>query len=430
MYELIDLKKQKLYGTFYKIKPQIRRHRRWNPIGKAWKHIAGSPDEDDLRLIDDTLNLLIKQNNKQSLINEALEERINNLTSATNRFIKFERDHHKTGLSFISLTAIISNMDSLQRQLEEFEEAIMLANKELPSSKLFTIHDVKTIMESLNNHDTRYSSFEEVMTRSSAQVMVNNTHMIYILKIPQTSRKEYEYSFIDPIVKDMKRVFTKQNYVLSRDGETFELDQPCNRHNSQYICDSSSLNPATDCINNLLHGRTSSCTMEKVYSKGIIKRISEAILLVNNAVAEIYSSCSNMTQIINGSFLIHFEKCNILVNGETYDNHELVLNGRPYTPTTGVVVIEKDIIDSPPEYIEDLNLPKRDHLQAVQFNYSSKWIFGSSGAASILIITAVIKIIAIIKRKRKTKVKVKVIDSRGPLMPPSLMQPSSEDRRT
>lgn len=419
-----------MYGTFCKINPQTRRHRRWNPIGKAWKFVSGSPDEDDLRLIDETLNLLIKQNNKQNLINNALEDRINNLTAATNRFIKFEREHQKTGLSFISLTAILSSIDALQKQLEEFEEAIMLANKEMPSSKLFTIHDIKAIMGYLDNYGTRYSSFEEIMTRSSAQVMVNNTHMVYILKIPQTSKKEYEYSFIDPLVKDMKRVFTKQNYVLSNEEETFELDQPCNRHNGQYICDSSSLSPATECINHLLHGRTSSCTMEKVYSKGIIKRISEAILLVNNAVAEIHSSCSNMTQIVNGSFLIHFEKCNILVNGEAYDNHEVILNGRPYTPTTGVVIIESDIIDSPPEYIQDLTLPKRDHLQAVEFNYSSKWIYGSSGAALILVITAVIKIIAVIKRRRRANVNVKLIDARGPLMQPSSAQPSSEDRRT
>lgn len=143
-----------------------------------------------------------------------------------------------------------------------------------------------------------------------------------------------------------------------------------------------------------------------------------------------HSSCSNMTQIVNGSFLIHFENCNILVNGEAYDNHELIISGRPYTPTTGVRVIENGIIDSPPEYLQNLTLPERKHLQAVQFNYSSGWIYGSSGAAVIVIITAVVKGTSIIKRKRKANINIKMVDARGPLMLPSSGQPSSEDRRT
>lgn len=97
------------------------------------------------------------------------------------------------------------------------------------------------------------------------------------------SRKEHA-TFLDRVPSDQRTVLNEE--------ETYELDQPCNRHNGQYTCDSSSLTPATECINHLLHGRTSSCTMEKVYSRGIIKRISEAILLVNNALAEIHSFVS------------------------------------------------------------------------------------------------------------------------------------------
>ena len=48
LYELIQIKNQKLYETFLKIKPNNIRQKRWDTIGTVWKWIAGSPDVHDL----------------------------------------------------------------------------------------------------------------------------------------------------------------------------------------------------------------------------------------------------------------------------------------------------------------------------------------------------------------------------------------------
>jgi len=47
-------------------------------IGSAWKYIAGSPDHEDLVMIEESLNNLATKNNEQIIINNQLQDRINN----------------------------------------------------------------------------------------------------------------------------------------------------------------------------------------------------------------------------------------------------------------------------------------------------------------------------------------------------------------
>lgn len=61
------------------ITPSYSKNRRSIDIlGTAWKYLAGSPDHDDLKFIEDELN---RNNNQQVTINTALTKRINELTT-------------------------------------------------------------------------------------------------------------------------------------------------------------------------------------------------------------------------------------------------------------------------------------------------------------------------------------------------------------
>lgn len=66
---LINLKVNKLTETYTKLRPVTsKRRKRWETLGSAWKYISGSPDAEDLRIINRTTNLLIDQNNEQDKI--------------------------------------------------------------------------------------------------------------------------------------------------------------------------------------------------------------------------------------------------------------------------------------------------------------------------------------------------------------------------
>ncbi|XP_050339731.1 uncharacterized protein LOC126766074 [Bactrocera neohumeralis] len=57
-------------------------------LGTVWKWIAGNPDHDDLVILENQLNNIIENNNKQVIINKVIFDRINNITTISNKIIK------------------------------------------------------------------------------------------------------------------------------------------------------------------------------------------------------------------------------------------------------------------------------------------------------------------------------------------------------
>ncbi|XP_052901617.1 uncharacterized protein LOC128309301 [Anopheles moucheti] len=211
--KLIQIKAMKLQETFKKVKP-FKRQKRWNTIGKVWKWIAGNPDADDLQIINSTLNSLIEENNHQVMINEALNGRLREVTDIANKVLTNEAKRYETYATETRQLIILSNLDILQDQIETIEEAIISAKHEIPNSKLLSTEDLQTINEFLKKNGFDYNTAEELLAQSVAQFMMNTTHVLYMLKFPRISSQIYEYDFIEPIVKNGKRIMLKQNFII------------------------------------------------------------------------------------------------------------------------------------------------------------------------------------------------------------------------
>lgn len=412
LYELIQIKNQKLYETFLKLKPFVTKQKRSiEIIGTVWKWIAGNPDAEDLRLINSSINSLIIQNNRQILINEAIDKRIQEITDITNQVLTIENERTKNHSIEINQLIVLSNLDSLQSQVETLEEAILMAKHGIPSSKLLSMRDFSKIATFLQHHDVHMSSFEELLSQADAQVLLNHTHIIYMLKVPQVSATIYEYNYVDSIIKSGKRISLNKNYIVKNYTHIFEVTEPCEERNNYFLCESTQLAPINECIYKLINGQHSNCTFEKVYSTGLIKRINDGIILINNAIAEITSNCTNSSQPLNGSFLIQINQCDVHINGELYTNYDFTLPQRAYYPTTGLNVNEMHIIDEPPmEYLQNLTLEHREELKTLKLhNYSLGWkfnLFGGLGFSTITIILISITILCLISRKRQPDIRV------------------------
>lgn len=413
LYELIQIKIYKLHETFMKIRPYAMRQKRWDTIGTVWKWIAGSPDAEDLRMINSSMNSLIDQNNKQVLINEAISKRIQEITDITNQVLRIENERTKNHSIEINQLIILSNIDSLQNQVETLEEAILMAKHGIPSSKLLSMRDFSKISTFLESHDVRITSFESLLSQSKAQVMLNRTHIIYMLKIPQVSKEIFEYDYIDSIIKSMKRISLNKNYIIRNKTHVYELNGPCEEDDNYFLCDSLQVEHTSECIYKLTTGKHSNCTFEKVYSEGLVKRINDGTILLNNAIAEVSSNCTSSSQLLNGSFLIQFSQCNLHINGEQYSNFETTIPARTYFPTTGLRVNEIHIIDTPPaEYLQNLTIEHRDKLELLKLqNHSLTWklhLFGSVGLSTVILIASSIAVFCyLFRRSHKTNVTVK-----------------------
>lgn len=411
--ELIKIKNQRLYETYLKIKPFVKRQKRWDTIGTTWKWIAGSPDAEDLRIINSSINSLINNNNKQVMINKALSKQLQGITDITNQLLTTQQQAMTNHSIEVNQLVMLSNLDLLQNQIETLEDAILMAKHGIPSSKILSIHSFNQIATLLHEHNIYLSSFEELLTKSTAQVILNSTHIAYILKIPQLSREIYNYDYIDSIIRKGKRIILQENYILKNESHIFETTQPCQNQDDYFLCESISLKYTTKCIEQLIRGKHSNCSFERVYTNGLIKRITDNTILINNAVVEITSNCSNSNQVLNGTYLIQFEQCSLGINGEIHSNFEATLTGRTYLPTTGQLVQQINIIDAPsPEYIQNLTLENREKLQQIHLeSHSLSWkfrILGTIGISTTVIVIVIIILLIYFSRITFTKIKVEL----------------------
>ncbi|XP_053661718.1 uncharacterized protein LOC128710884 [Anopheles marshallii] len=173
--KLIQVKAMKLQETFKKVKP-FKKQKRWNTIGKVWKWVAGTPDADDLQIINSTLNSLIEENNHQVMINEALNRRLQEVTDIANQVLKNEAQRYERRYATETRQLIIlSNLDILQDQIETIEEAILSAKHGIPNSKILSTEDLQMINEFLKKNGITYTTAEELLARSCKTSAPQNT---------------------------------------------------------------------------------------------------------------------------------------------------------------------------------------------------------------------------------------------------------------
>ncbi|XP_062549915.1 uncharacterized protein LOC134214594 [Armigeres subalbatus] len=189
MSNLIARKSRQLLDNLYQLKPlqKTRRQKRWDSVGTAWKWIAGSPDAEDLRIINNTFNELINETNKQIQINHVINERITKISDTVNTLI----DHHTTLntilLKDIDAIILLLSMDATNNILEDIEDAILRARVSLPNSKLLTIKEIFLIESILNKQGIATRFPEDALNYATPKIASTNEMMLYILELPQTN---------------------------------------------------------------------------------------------------------------------------------------------------------------------------------------------------------------------------------------------------
>ena len=82
---LIDKINNKILNLKVK-KPKNKRSINW--IGSAWKWVAGSPDHQDMEIIENHINNTLINNNKQVIINLQFSNELNQIIKTFNNLIK------------------------------------------------------------------------------------------------------------------------------------------------------------------------------------------------------------------------------------------------------------------------------------------------------------------------------------------------------
>lgn len=392
---IIKTKIEKLSLTFRKTQSSDKRVKRWDSLGKGWKYISGSPDADDIRLINATINSMIDQENNQIRINSGLDSRIRNITYSINVLIsKFSSLSTEFNEGFSSVN-LLFNIDELIQQVETIGEAITLARVNIPSSRLISLTELVVAQQFLKDQGLDVATAESVLEIARAYVVTTRESIKYILRVPKVTNEIYTLYQVEPVISNGTRVQLDANFYLN--GTTPYCSKSiCDQYADHFICQSSQLESPSKCIQKLMSGSSAHCPMEKVYGRNIIKRINDATIIIHEADITLKSNCSMHNNKLEGSYLIQFSKCTISLDGERFTNINVDIPSKTFIPTTGLKVNSTNLVDRIPlEHLQILHMTHRDHIQHLNLTNESiqtrihflHWLsFGSISVTTLTLI--------------------------------------------
>ncbi|XP_062554770.1 uncharacterized protein LOC134219890 [Armigeres subalbatus] len=185
---LIFQKSRELVNNLYQLKPmKSRRPKRWDALGVAWKWIAGSPDAEDLRIINTTFEDLISQNNQQIRINNVLNTKIDTIMTTVNRLIDQQSTENKILLEEMDAITLLLYMDTTNKILEDLEDTILRTRINLANSKLLSLNEILTMETLLNEQGINTNFPEEALHYAKPKVATKGDLLLYILQIPKVT---------------------------------------------------------------------------------------------------------------------------------------------------------------------------------------------------------------------------------------------------
>lgn len=253
-------------------------------IGKIWKWIAGSPDHDDKITIENKLNDLILNNNKQFVTNSKIFDAIKNVK----RDIKDDLIAEKCNLIILELQNIITTLT--------------LAKLGILNPAILNHNEINKIIKKEKTELT----ITELIDISKFKIVQNNNVIAIMIEYPILFNRCKLYETRALSQPDGKLIINKE---IAKCGNVYQNVQNCKFELRFNYCKTQKDN--NTCLIDLLHNERALCnkTKEKDLHLEVIR--DGSILLTGNHQVE------NLT--ITGTYLLTFENTTT-IDGKTYNN--------------------------------------------------------------------------------------------------------------
>lgn len=378
------------------IRPKHRRQKRWDALGRAWKWMSGSPDADDLEMIDSKIFNVTENNNKQISINDNLYDGLNNMTETINELIKEENRTISVVHAKNNLLRIILNLDIINQEIINIQNSILLAKVGIVNGRILKLKEIKLINQILSDQEIPTDLLDEALGFASVTIGTDGELILYIINIPNLSNSSYQHLKIEPIRSNALRIKLEGNeYLYDKDKLLLKTDT-CPKLGNWSLCSLNSLKEVSsdDCIFNILVGRDSKCTYEKIAEHPIVTEMSPTILLLNEVNDTLLNTCGISDRHLVGSFLIIYQNCTVSIRNISFTNQVMDTVEYPiFSLSTGLNVIKQSI-----EHPADIHLLRSlqhrnlEHLETLKLTtVTHQWtIVGGFSFTTFIIITLVI----------------------------------------
>lgn len=323
LHEVIKFRIKKLYSTLYGLKPQqTHRHRRWDSIGTAWKWIAGSPDAQDLHIINSTMNEIIKQNNHQYRINQNINDRIMQLTQTVNQIASSLNNNNKANMDALDSITTMLNIDVINELLDNIQEAITLSKISITNNKILSTREVNIIKSALQDQGVQVNFPDEALQFVTPKVAVRNGDLLYILNVPHLENSTSTIIRIFPLIVDNQVIKSYPSHIIRHGLKLFTTDKPEDFvQKSSYITEFED-----DCIHPVIYGKRSRCS--SIFKNDTTQQlVNENTIIISNARNHtLKTNCGPEDREITGNFIIKFHDCTIYFNGQSFQSSETFID--------------------------------------------------------------------------------------------------------
>jgi Gypsy protein len=394
---ILNHEAKKLENNLNQLKP--KRKKRWDSIGKIWKILAGTPDADDLKIINLTMNNLIEENNKQVQINRKIETEIDHILKITK---KISINSNKIILEDIELITLIFNTQMINNELEQILDSITKTKIKLVENRFLTKKEILDIGSMLEEQGIELKIPEDALEWVQPTIAINKDLLLYIINVPRLQKDSAKIIKIRPLTVDGKKIKTDLKNVIINGTKLYTTEVA-----DSFIQEPSFLRDLSEesCIRPIIQGLPGSCNFTKTRKESKVIRMSDNIILLNNAAAELSNTCGPQNRTLEGNFLIKFKNCTIWLDGEKFEFSETSKNenlffGAIQDLNIGKIQVEEKLdLDD----MQKLHLETRKTLHQVVLKQSQQdmgiWTLGGFSTTTIIFIGIAV---ALILTKKQT----------------------------
>lgn len=344
----------------------VRRHKRWNSLGTAWKFLAGSPDANDLKIINSSINNLVSNNNEQVKINREIHLQLKEAIFKTKKAIEL----FNVGSVEMYCTKMLFHLNFLSEKLNQIIDTIMLAKLGIVNEQILSPKEIDILIADLARENVTVQTAVQATNYATTSVAANNLDIALIIKMPKLDPRTFSKVRLLPIIHDNKQIHIPNQLFLSHNEEIYQI---------------SSMEPTvfdlhethlenTSCIPNLLKGKVAICNFTSNPTEEEVLYLDNHHILVNTMKNfTLSSNCGITDRNLSGSYVIFFSNCQLYINNVLYSSRIKSLPGNPIQlPLDGTEVRKHhEILNISLEHLHNLHVETRKELDVIRLSAES-----------------------------------------------------------
>lgn len=320
LYPFLRHELKELQEYLDRLKPKSKRS--LNFLGSAWKWIAGSPDHDDFEILEKKTNKMLRNNNKQVVINILSIENFKEITKITNEILRNINSSSTNSIKEQAITVLKYKLDIIKEEIINIQYAMHWAKIGIINSFILSYTEINIIKDVINTDSIQFVNLEQAFEFAEVKIASNHDSIVYIISIPTTNVNSCNEILVKPIKYEKHVNKIIYNKILICDNVIFGVKNACKNYNNLTICNRKNLENLDNdtCLARLIKSESANCSLINNRNIPTVDEISPGTILLNNFNGTIL--INKEPRNLTGTFLVQFHNESVSISDQIYNSFE------------------------------------------------------------------------------------------------------------